>query len=80
MDLTLKAFTLLGIISYPFYLSHLTVLDFVQRVLTSNKLFGVIPNVIFQSILIFFISIAVAWLLHVAIEKPGMRLGRNSKE
>ena len=59
----------LGVISYPVYLIHLPVLDLVMRWLV-----GVDQRVVLAVATV--AVIALSWLLHVAVEKPCVQLGR----
>ena len=75
----LRPVAFVGAISYPLYLTHLIVLDGVKRYSMGNPESILQASVGLQSLVIVVGSLILAWLIHEAIEKPGMKLGRTSK-
>lgn len=69
----------MGVVSYPLYLTHLIVLDGVKRFASAHPASWIGQSISVQSVLIIFLSICIAWIIHEAIEKPGMRLGRSKR-
>lgn len=59
----------LGVLSYAFYLVHSIVIALVHAHLPTSKLW--------QGIVAFFLSIALAWLMHSFIEKPCAKLKKR---
>jgi len=59
----------LGVISYPLYLFHLPVHDIADRILHGE-------HQVFANLASLVVVVVVAGVLHLAIEKPGVRLGR----
>ena len=75
----LRPVAFVGAISYPLYLTHLIVLDGVKRYSMGHPESILQASVGLQSLVIVAGSLMLAWLIHEAIEKPGMKLGRTSK-
>lgn len=71
----LKPLSYIGIISYPLYLTHMIILDGVKKINLLSKSLDL--SVLGQSALIVTLSILLAWLIHISIEKPGMVLGKR---
>jgi peptidoglycan/LPS O-acetylase OafA/YrhL len=69
----------MGVVSYPLYLTHLIVLDGIKRFSTANPSSWIGNSIGLQSVLIIALSLILAWIIHEAIEKPGMRLGRSKR-
>jgi len=69
----------MGVVSYPLYLTHLIVLDGIKRYATANPDIWISQSIAVQSVLIIGSSLILAWIIHEAIEKPGMRLGRSKR-
>ena len=69
----------LGVVSYPLYLTHLIVLDGIKRYAITHSASWIGQSIIVQSVFIAFLSVFIAWIIHEAIEKPGMKLGRSKK-
>jgi peptidoglycan/LPS O-acetylase OafA/YrhL len=67
----------MGVVSYPLYLTHLVVLDGIMRFSIANPSSWIGQSIGVQSVLIIALSLILAWIIHEAIEKPGMRLGRS---
>jgi peptidoglycan/LPS O-acetylase OafA/YrhL len=72
-------FYFVGIVSYPLYLTHLIVLDGIKRFGIANADSWISKSIPTQSVLIVSLSIVLAWIIHEAIEKPGMKLGRSNR-
>ena len=68
-----------GVISYPLYLTHLVVLDGINKYSAARPESVLYGNIGLQSLLIVLGSLILAWIIHESIEKPGMKLGRTSK-
>lgn len=73
----LSPLAFMGVVSYPLYLTHLIVLDGINRFSTANPSSWIGQSIGVQSVLIIALSFILAWIIHEAIEKPGMRLGRS---
>ncbi len=69
----------MGVVSYPLYLTHLVVLDGIKPFSIANPSSWIGQSIGVQSILIIAFSLILAWIIHEAIEKPGMRLGRAKR-
>lgn len=69
----------MGVVSYPLYLTHLIVLDGIKRFSMANPSSFIGQSISVQSVLIIALSLILAWIIHEAIEKPGMRLGRSKR-
>lgn len=69
----------MGVVSYPLYLTHLIILDGVKRFSKANPSSWIGQSIGVQSVLIVALSLILAWIIHEAIEKPGMRLGRSKR-
>lgn len=70
----------IGVVSYPLYLTHLIVLDGVKRFSVANPGSLIGQSIGVQSALIIVLSLILAWVIHEAIEKPGMKLGRSKRD
>jgi peptidoglycan/LPS O-acetylase OafA/YrhL len=70
----------IGVVSYPLYLTHLIVLDGIKRFSSANPSSWIGQSIGVQSALIIALSVILAWIIHEAIEKPGMRLGRSKTD
>ncbi|KPI07177.1 hypothetical protein OV450_3588 [Actinobacteria bacterium OV450] len=69
----------LGEVSFAFYMVHLILLNVVRELIGPEKFFGTAAG-IGVLVLEALATLAVAWLLYVAVEKPAMRhLGRTRK-
>lgn len=79
VELATTPIMFVGIISYPLYLTHLIVLDAMKRYTSKQNDPELILNIGAQSVLIVAFSILLAWVIHEAIEKPGMKWGRSMK-
>lgn len=69
----------MSVVSYPLYLTHLIVLDGIKRFSTAKPTSWIGQSVGLQSVFIIALSLILAWIIHEAIEKPGMRLGRSKR-
>ncbi|RSC95489.1 acyltransferase [Pandoraea apista] len=72
-----KALMFLGEISYSLYMSHIIVMTFFE--MHYQRYFPAFPQVIGISrfVLLTLVSIVVAYLVHVAVEKPAMNIARR---
>ena len=70
---------LIGVFSYPLYLTHLIVLDGVKRFATANPSSWIGQSIAVQTVIIIALSVILAWIIHETIEKPGMKLGRSKR-
>ena len=59
----------IGKVSYGVYLIHRLILNFAEKAMHQRVILSYLLTVI--------LSIAVAYILHIAIEKPLIRTGRN---
>jgi len=71
----LKPLSYIGVISYPLYLTHMIMLDGVKRINIASEFLDL--SILGQSALFITLSIFLAWIIHISIEKPGMILGRR---
>ena len=65
--LNLKPVAFIGVLSYSLYLIHQVLLHAVEALLPQQ-------HAMFRALLALFISVCVAWLIHLFIEKPCARL------
>jgi peptidoglycan/LPS O-acetylase OafA/YrhL len=64
----------LGAVSYPFYLCHTTGLELAVRLEPALGLADPVARVAVLALLSIPVALALAWFLHVAVERPAMRV------
>ena len=67
----------LGQISYPLYLIHITCIVSIKKFFEIHHIALHSKSILEIGVLSFGLSVVIAYLLHVVIEVPGMRIGRH---